>query len=180
MSAPTQRGAHQSLSADERRLLLRHLPGLPRPLVVVAEQVQQAVSEVAVELLAHAPPFGPGAPGGGIQGDYHVAQEGPRTRRFRYREGEDVRGPVLPPPAPVQRPDATVRHQDDGELGVPPAHRGQELARPAPEPAESRAPTGVLGGDEDAHRERQALVTSCTAGASEGAAGARGYSGRVW
>jgi hypothetical protein len=51
--------------------------------MVVAEQVQQAVREVPLELGGDGPALLARPPRGGVERHYHVAQERPIARRIR-------------------------------------------------------------------------------------------------
>jgi hypothetical protein len=144
--------------------------------VIVPEEVEDPVREVAVELLRQGPPLRPGTPDGGVQGDYHVAEERPRTRRLRYRKAEDVGGAVLPAPAAVEPADPAVGRHHHGELRVVPGDRREEEAGAAPEPHGGRATLRVLARDLDVH----GFITRCTAGRASSSRPLWGYSGRVW
>jgi hypothetical protein len=142
--------------------------------MVVTEQMEEPVREVAIQLRTDGAPLGPGATGGGVERDYHVAQERPTTRRLRYREGEDVGGPILPAPGAVQRADPAVADEEDGQLGVAPPHGREVGGRVPAKAADGRGRARALAGHVDDH----GLATSWMGGWRS--PGARpGYSGRV-
>jgi hypothetical protein len=117
--------------------------------VIVAEQVQHPVGQVTVQLRAQRAALGICPPCGRVQGDYHVTQKRPNARRFRYRKGEDVGGLVLPAPAAVEAPDPPVGGEHDGELGVGPPQRPEELRGAAAQAGGLAAASPVLDRDPD-------------------------------
>jgi len=132
------------------------------------------VREVSIELRSDRPPLGPGASGGRIERDYHVAQEGPIPRRIRQGEGEHVRGAVHAPPLPVEGPDGPVGDDGDRQLRPGGQRREEGPGAGAQAPGGPLAPR-VVAPQADGH----GFATSCTGG--RGSWGARpGYSGRVW
>lgn len=139
--------------------------------MVVAEQVQEPVGEVAIELGSDRSPLRPRAPGRGVEGHYHVAEERPSARRFRYREGQDVGRLVLASPLPVQRPDPPVGDEEHRELGVvEPQGREEGLGAGAEAAGGRRAPR-VLGGEEDGHGRSTTSFTGGRSPSSRGLAG---------
>jgi hypothetical protein len=78
-----ERDADEPLVARQLRLLLRHPARVLRSLVVEPEQVEEAVGEIALELPPDRPSLLAGAPGGGFDGHYHVAQKRPNPGRIR-------------------------------------------------------------------------------------------------
>jgi len=78
-----ERRRDESLAACELRFLAGHPPRVLRPLVIVAEQVEEPVREVAIQLFRDRPPLAAGAAGGGVDRDYHVAQKRPNPGRIR-------------------------------------------------------------------------------------------------
>jgi hypothetical protein len=83
MRAFPERRADEPLAARERRFLVRHPPRVRRRLVVVSEQVEDAVREVPLELLPGGPPLGAGPAGRRFERHYHVAQNRPNAGRIR-------------------------------------------------------------------------------------------------
>jgi hypothetical protein len=140
--------------------------------VIVAEQVQEPVREVPVQLEAHGPALGARASGRGVEGHYHVAQERPTPGGLGEREREHVGRAIDPPPGAVQRADAPVGDERDRELVVRTAERFQVSLPACAEAARRRPAPGVDARDPDGH----GFATSCTGG--RGAS--PGYSGRVW
>jgi hypothetical protein len=51
--------------------------------VIEAEQVEEPVREVAIQLFRDRPSLAAGAAGGGVDRDYHVAQKRPNAGRIR-------------------------------------------------------------------------------------------------
>jgi hypothetical protein len=76
------------------------------------------VREISVELRSDCPPLLARPAGGGIEGDYHVAQERPIPRRLVEREREHVGRDVLAPPLAVERANSTVADEKDRDLRV--------------------------------------------------------------
>ncbi len=145
--------------------------------MVVAEQVKEPVCEVAIELRPDLPPLLARPPGGGVERDYHVAQERPIPRRLAQREREHVRRRVLPAPLAVEGPDAPIGDDQDRELRLIPAERGEVGGGAGAEAARGGAPARVLGGEPDGHGRE----TTWIAGGAGGSSPARaGYAGRVW
>ncbi len=145
--------------------------------MVVAEQVEQPVCEVAVELRADRPPLLARPPGGGVERDYHVAQERPIPRRLALREREHVGRRVLPAPLAVQGADAPVGDEEDRELRLAAAERGEVGGGAGAEAARGGAPARVLGGESDGHGREAIWMAGGGAGSSPARAG---YAGRVW
>jgi hypothetical protein len=51
--------------------------------VVVTDEVEEPVGEIAVQLRSDRPLLRACPAEGGVEGDYHVAEERPKTRRIR-------------------------------------------------------------------------------------------------
>src|SRR5439155_13031300 len=122
-------------------LAARHPPGLGRrALVVVAEEVEEAVDQETLALAAERL----AAPGclaaGSVDRDDDVAEEavGGAGGSFGLREGEHVRRAVAPAPAAVQPPHLPVGDEEHGELGAAEAHRPEQAARAPCEPGRQR------------------------------------------
>jgi len=90
--------------------------------VVVAEEVKEAVSEVQVQLVRQPTVVDPGLPAGGVQGEDDIA-EMPWTAGARRGlppgKAQDVGGAVLAAPLPVEDADAWIVGEEDGDLDVP-------------------------------------------------------------
>jgi len=135
------------------------------------------VREVSIELRSDGPPLGPGASGGRIERDYHVAQERPIPRRIRLREGQHVRGAVHAPPLPVEGPDGAVGDERDRQLRLRDGQRSEELPGAAPQAPRGRGAPRVVAGQANGH----GFATRWTGGGGRGSwEGRPGYSGRVW
>jgi hypothetical protein len=76
-------GGDEPLVPRELLLLASHPPRVLRLLVVEAEQVEEPVREVPVQLLRDRPPLAAGAARGGVDRDYHVAQKRPNPGWIR-------------------------------------------------------------------------------------------------
>ncbi len=145
--------------------------------MIVAEQVQEPVGEIPVELRTDRPPLLARPASGGVQRDYHVAQEGPIPRRLGEREREHVGRGVLAPPLAVEGADPTVPDEQDRHLRLGAAERLEELGGADPQATGGGAAAGVLGGEPDRHGFARSWMDG-GAGASSPARG--GYAGRVW
>lgn len=144
--------------------------------MIVAEQVQEPMREIPVELRADRPPLLPRPASGGVERDYHVAQERPIPRRLGEREREHVGRGVLAAPLPVESADAAVADEQDGDLRVSAPERGEERGGAAAQAAGGGAPARVLRGEADGH----GLARSWMAGGGGASSPARGgYAGRV-
>src|SRR4029453_10801240 len=89
----------------QRALATLHAPCLGRrALVIVAQQVQDAVDQQPVELRRERLGALRRLPACGVQADHHVAQETHRctARTLGLRERQDVGGTVLASPVAVQ------------------------------------------------------------------------------
>jgi hypothetical protein len=139
--------------------------------VVVAEEVQDPVRQVAVQLRRERASGGARRAGGGVDRHHHVAEE--RAAR-RGREREHVGGVILVPPRAVEPADGGVAHHQDRQLGVAPPERGEEAAGALAQPPRRGRAAGVLAAGVDRHgRRRSAFDTSCSVpSAGSGAAGA--------
>jgi len=85
--------------------------------MIVTEQMQEAMNQVAAQLLSHA--VRTRAPAGHVEGDHHVAQYCPRAdsfRRLSRGKAEHVRRLILLPPDAVQVPNEAIVHQENGQL----------------------------------------------------------------
>ncbi len=145
--------------------------------MVVTEQVEEPVCEVTVELRADRPPLLARPPGGGVERDYHVAQERPIPRRLALRERQHVGGRVLAAPLPVEDPDAPVRDEEDGELRLAAPDGGEVGGGAGAQAARGGAPARVLGGEPDGHGRETTWMAGGVLGSSPERAG---YAGRVW
>jgi hypothetical protein len=109
---PGRAGAHHPLP-HQGVLRLRHAPSVRGPMVIVSEQVQEAVRQVAVQLPAQSPPGGTRGPARRVEGDHHVPEEtapgGPAARKR-----EHVGGAVHPAPVAVQAEHGPIVHHEDG------------------------------------------------------------------
>jgi len=83
--------------------------------VVVAEQVQEAVREIAVELRAQCTALLARSAACHVQGDHHVSEERARAGGGKRQH---VGRAILAAPPPVEAAHRRVGHDQDGELGA--------------------------------------------------------------
>ncbi len=137
-------------------------------MVVVAEEVEEAVGEVAVELGADRAAILFRRAAGGVEGDDDVAEE--RTRAGG-RERQDVRRPVLAAPGAVQAAHGGVSHHQHGQLGPLAAKRRQVPPRALAQAAHRGRAAGVLAPGVHDHGPRRSAGTSCSGAPSAGPGG---------
>jgi hypothetical protein len=119
--------------------------------VIVAEQVEEAVRQVPVELVGERPPLATGSTFGRVERHYHVPKVRPTSGRIHQREGEHVGGAILPAPAPVEPADLGVGHHQERELRLGPPQGRQEAPRAAGQPAGHGGAAGVTAAGLDRH-----------------------------
>ena len=151
--------------------------------MVVPQEVQEAVREVAVELGAEQPPLRARDAPRGVERDHDVAEKRPVVRR-RVREREDIRGTVLPSPGAVEASHGGIADDEDRELRLLAPERAQVAAGALAQAPRGGGPTRVLAPGVDGHGRRRSAETSWSwapaPDASPGPAPASGYSGRAW
>ena len=139
--------------------------------MVVPEQVEEAVGEVAVELGADREALLLGRAVGGVEGDDDVAEE---RAGAGGRKRQDVGRPVLASPGAVEAAHGGVPHHEQRHLGAVTAERRQVPARALAQPADRGRAAGVLAPGVHDHGPRRSAGTSCSVVPSAGPGGAFG------
>ena len=161
------RRTHHPLT-HQRVLRLRHAPRVRGALVVVAEQVEEAVGEVAVQLGADPAALLLRRAPGGVEGDDDVAEERAGTAG---RERQHVGRAVLAAPGAIEAPHGGVSHHEQRQLGTVTPERGQVPVRALAQPAYRGRAAGVLAPGVNDHGPRRSAGTSCNGAPSGGPAG---------
>src|SRR5512143_2116006 len=108
-------------AGEQSALLGEHAPRVGRrTLVVVPQEMEDAVGEEDAHLVGERDVAGSGLAGGGVERDDDVAEHvwmDAGILTLAQGEGEHVGGPILAAPVAVERVDLGVADQGDAELG---------------------------------------------------------------
>ena len=131
--------------AEQLHFRCGHLPRIGRLLVIVPEQMEEAVGEQSRELLTQRAPAVLRLSSRRVERDHHVAE---RARRQIEAEGQHIRRLVLLTPRLIELPNARVGGHHDRELAPKLQRFNETPSEPAKLPHGVGA-FGVFGADLD-------------------------------